>query len=250
MTSLYVAWQDPDSRTWTPVAKLSKTEMGYQLNYTQGARKLQNFSGLGRMVELDKTYYSSELFSFFANRIINKSRPEFKNYQRWLGLAASPNDDPMSILAITGGLRATDSIDLIAEPIFSGKNLSFDFFLRGLRHLALPHDFLKNLQEKTQIYLAPDVQNKFDETAILLRSENPSTLLGYLPRYFSKFIGKELSKNQNNVRAELRKNNHDAPLDMRLLCRLVVSNTSDSNIFEDEPDFKPLEKNSTISLNA
>ena len=77
MKTLYVAWQIEASREWVPVAQLTQNNGMFELRYTQGARRVPGFTGLGRMNERDQVYRSKELFPFFANRIISKSRPEF-----------------------------------------------------------------------------------------------------------------------------------------------------------------------------
>lgn len=238
MTSLYVAWQNELSREWVPVAKLSRVDNGYQLRYTKGAGRAIGFSGLGRMAALDKVYFSPELFPFFANRIISKSRPEFQSYKRWLGLEEQPTDDPLAILGVTGGLRATDSLELIPEPNVKGSTLTLDFFSRGLRHL-LPADFSGLIAEGAQAYLMLDVQNQFDGSAVVLRSDDPKSLLGYLPRYFSKAVANEIQRNPDGVKVVLRRINKDAPLDMRLLFQLTVSDTKNRSLFDDDADFQP-----------
>lgn len=239
MKSLYVAWQNEVSREWVPVAKLSKSEAGYQLAYTKGAGRAIGFSGLGRMTDLDKVYYSPELFPFFSNRIISKSRPEFKSYKRWLGLEEPPTDDPLAILSVTGGLRATDSLELIPEPNINDSTLTLDFFARGLRHHFLPAEFSTLIKEGERAYLMLDIQNLFDKAAIALRSENSKALLGYLPRYFNKAVTKEISNSPDDVTVVLRRINGDASLDMRLLFRLTVKNTNSPSLFDSDIDFQP-----------
>jgi len=238
MKSLFVAWQNEATREWVPVAKLSKFQDGYELRYTKGADRAVGFTGLGRMLSLNEVYHSTELFPFFANRIISKSRPEFQSYQRWLGLEEQPVDDPLAILGVTGGLRATDSLELIPEASVNGEVITLDFFARGLRHHFFPSDFNELVREGSKAYLLQDLQNQFDGSAIALRSDEPKALLGYLPRYFSKAVSKELARAPDHVNVVLRRINSDAPLDMRLLFRLTVTNTQSHSLFDHDEDFQ------------
>ena len=80
MKVLYLAWQDPDQRNWVPVGKLSFENGFYHFVYTQGAKKFPNFVPFGRMTDLYATYESKELFPLFANRLLSKSRPEYKDF--------------------------------------------------------------------------------------------------------------------------------------------------------------------------
>ena len=172
MKQLYVAWQDEESREWIPVAILQKSETEYQLQYTRGASRCASFSGLGRMTALDKVYYSKTLFPFFANRLISKSRPEYKSYFEWLGLDAA-TDDSMSVLSITGGIRATDSFELVATPKTGVGEFSLDFFSRGLRYLPpLAFSTVEALKTGSRLYLMRDIQNLKDPGAIAIRTED------------------------------------------------------------------------------
>jgi len=69
VNTLYVAWQDPETRGWSPVARLSHRDGLYRFEYTKGAKN-QRFVPFGRLTKLDQVYYSYELFPLFANRLL------------------------------------------------------------------------------------------------------------------------------------------------------------------------------------
>lgn len=242
MKTLYVAWQIDSSREWVPVAQLTQNNGLFELRYTQGARRVPGFTGLGRMNELDQVYRSNELFPFFANRIISKSRPEFHDYQRWLGLESEPLDNPMAVLEVTGGLRATDSCELIPVPVYKDSRITVDFFARGLRYQNLPFNLLQTIKqgEKIDAEPEPEPNNQADGNAIALRSEHSGLMLGYLPRYFSKAVKQELLRQADDVLITLCRVNVDAPLDMRLLLRLTVHHPSNPLLFTSGADFQTL----------
>jgi hypothetical protein len=118
MNTLFVAWQQPDSREWIPVAKLERKNERYFFSYTRGVHRAKGFLAFNRMDRLDAVYESSSIFPLFANRLISKSRPEFHDYLRWLGLKSAA-EDTLSMLALTGGIRGTDSIELFQPPSIS-----------------------------------------------------------------------------------------------------------------------------------
>lgn len=239
MNSIYVAWQNEESREWTPVAKLDKVIGGYTLQYTRGSQRCTGFTGIGRMVDRDKVYFSEELFPFFKNRLISKSRPEYQDYLRWLGLE-NLADDPMTILAVTAGLRATDSLELIPSPKRNGDTLVLDFFPRGLSHMD--PKTLRTLSPSTddqQLYLMKDIQNVRDPNALALRTEEPTAMVGYLPRYYCRGLLRILDEAPTAVKIAIRQVNLEAPLDMRLLCRLTAPWNLGRKMIEAEEDFLP-----------
>ena len=87
MRELYVAWRDPEDRTWFPVGLLRFDGDSYLFVYTQGAKQSPRFSQFasdGRFSQT--TYKSNELFPIFANRVLSKKRPEYHNFLQWLNI--------------------------------------------------------------------------------------------------------------------------------------------------------------------
>ena len=74
MKTLYVAWEDPEDRSWMPVGRLTVTEQGtYRFNYTKGAEMSKRFTPFVKLDELDAEYESDELFPIFRNRIVHET---------------------------------------------------------------------------------------------------------------------------------------------------------------------------------
>lgn len=224
MKALFVAYQDTVSRTWTPVARLTHDGKFYHFAYTRGAKNLPDFVPFGRMNELDAEYVSEQIFPLFANRLLPKSRPEYKDYLNWLGLSGVGHD-ALDELARTGGLRATDSLELIPCPEPTSSNqYEVYFFCRGLRHFPAASQARSLALEKgDRLYLMQDLQNGSDGTALLLRTDDPVTAVGYVPRYYSaefssliKLVGAEAAK------VTVEKVNADAPVQYRVLCKFTA----------------------------
>lgn len=222
MKALFVAYQDSSSRQWAPVGRLTREDGRYHFAYTRGAREFKNFVPFGRMTDLNAEYVSEKLFPLFANRVLPKSRPEYADYLHWLGLSQASHD-ALEELARTGGLRATDNLELIPCPApTDGNRYEVFFFARGLRHLS------KDCQDRTlklvsgeRLYLAQDLQNGFDNTALLVRTDDPVTLVGYAPRYYSSDFTRLIKEVEpNQVAVTVERVNADAPLQYRVLCKL------------------------------
>jgi hypothetical protein len=223
MTAIFVAWQNPDSRVWAPVGRLTKEESNFKFVYTRGAEDmLPGFQPFGRMTDLHATYYSNELFPLFSNRVLSKSRPEYRNYLNWLGLDEAKHN-VMDELSRTGGLRATDSIEMFPcpEPTASHNYETF-FFSRGLSYLHAENQIrAQSLQTGEPLFLMTDPQNEFDSMALLLRTGDPISLVGYAPKYFSAEFTELLNRvGAEKVKVTVERVNVDAPIQYRVLCRL------------------------------
>lgn len=121
MTTLFLAWQDPLSRTWFPVGKLTQAEGLYHFTYLQGAleaSKKAGFSPIPAFPDFYLSYRSAALFPLFANRLLRRSRPEYSDFVQWLNLPEH-TDDPIALLARSGGQRKTDYSASIPHPLHS-----------------------------------------------------------------------------------------------------------------------------------
>ena len=221
---LCIFWQNHENRRWYPVGILTRTDDGYEFAYTKGAKEAKGFVPFGRMKDLHKIYRSHQLFPLFANRVLSRSRPEYHQYVRWIGAESAP-DDEMLILARTGGARATDSLMVYARPEPNQRS-EFDlpFLCHGLRHLPpAAIERVNTLKEEDRLYPMLDVLNPFDADAVALRTDDPACLVGYVPRFFAKDVHTCVEAAEpDQVHLRVMQVNRDAPLQLRLLCRLTA----------------------------
>lgn len=233
---IYLAWQDQKTRRWHVVGQLLRNKDEYEFRYTKGVENIPSFSALLNMPEHDKVYRSSELFSLFKNRLMPKSRPEYSDYMRWMGMKDSSMSE-LEALAISGGEKVTDFFRIIPVPEKNELgNYAFRFFVNGLNYM--PEDAKERVNHLTAnelLYLAHDFQNKEDPMAFLLRTEAPPCLIGYLPAYFTKVIHKIKNDGKANfMQTKVVQLNEDAPLQMRLLCELSFSHFKSWEHYEEE----------------
>jgi hypothetical protein len=125
--AVFITWQDPETKRWIPVGRLTFAKGAYQFAYTRGAKESKNFVPFGRMRDLDVVYLSNELFLPFSNRILPKSRPEYRDYLDWLGLDESKANE-LDVLARSGGQRATDTLEIIPCPEPTSDNSYMVYF--------------------------------------------------------------------------------------------------------------------------
>ena len=221
MKKLYLAWQDRDNRQWYPVGCLTFDNNMYRFAYTKGAGKSPRFIPFGRMTNLKAVYESDELFPLFANRLLSKSRPEYKDYLKWLELE-DDNNNPLDMLALTEGLRGTDSLEVFQCPIRT-KDGKYEvrFFSHGIRHLPeYAINRVNNLKTGEKLFLMRDIQNPHHSLAIALRTNDPIIIIGYCPRYLSDDFNHIIDSCGGNCpEVTVSQVNTEAPSQLRLLCK-------------------------------
>jgi len=236
---LFVSWKNSNQQR-VPIGQLEFKDGYYIFQYTQGALK-DNFRPFDGMKHLNRVYESKELFPFFKNRLLQKSRPEYQDYLRWLNIK-DETLHPMIELTITGGVRATDSFELYPLPQ-KEKEYVVKFFSRGIRHLAKSYNQrVEGLKENRKLYLMRDIQNELDNYALVLRTNNPIELVGYCPSFYTKDFNTLIEKNgTENIYLKVIKNNTDAPSQLKLLCEFRTKWSKEFKAF-DNKDFQIIAK--------
>ena len=243
---LFVAWQDPNTRSWYPVGRLTATggKQGFDFVYTKGAAAAPGFTAFGGMKDLDKRYSSAGLFPLFSNRLLSSSRPEYSTLLEWLDIAVSNNDpDPVEVLALTEGVRKTDSLAMFRRPLLSKDgSVEAKFFVHGVRYL--PDCSAKRIDELLpgeRLFPLIDISNAYDPNAIAVRSEDPKVILGYLPRYLASEVRGALFDQDviSTVEIQVKKINPDAPARYRLMCWFRARIPGRYKIFS-AGDYEPL----------
>lgn len=226
-TALFVAWRfgDAVNGRWGPVGRLEHEANVYRFVYTRGAQMMAGFSPFPGMPGLEAVYESEELFPLFANRLLARSRPEYEAFLRWSGFDPSHMPDPLAILGVTEGRRATDALEVFpcpqpdAEGCFTNK-----FFLHGTRWMPpVAIERIGRLQPGESLGLMLDLSNSYDPQAVAVRTsiDRDRFWIGYVPRYLASDV-RELCRqcHPDCVKVTVERVNPDAPLQHRLLCRM------------------------------
>jgi len=219
--SVYLAWQDPDSRDWHVVGLLSEHGQGYSFNYTNGALASNKFIPFSGMTDLNKTYISDELFPLFHNRLLSERRPEYPRFIKWLGLDEK-STSPIDVLARSGGARGTDKLQMFSRVKLDSDN-KFEtlFFAHGLGYLSdSARERVSSLKRGDVLYLGLDCQNDYDNNAITIRGEAPAEIVGYCPRYLVESVSELLKNNPKDVIITVEALSDDAPSNYKLMCKL------------------------------
>jgi hypothetical protein len=262
---LFLAWQDPISRSWFPIGRLTFDGESYKFVYTQGVKEAQAkcaFKPLASFPRLDEIYRSTHLFPVFSNRLMSRSRPDYQSFIQWLNLPEEENN-PIAILARSGGERQTDTLTVFPypEPDAQG-HYHLHFFSHGLRHLpsnAIERINLLPSREKLWLAhascfksgdppnaLAHEFQNSYEEEVLTLNTEDHH-IVGYCPRFLRAETFVLLRQNSSiEVRVE-QVNQPPTPLQFRLLCCMIVVCTDDFRPFSSS-QYQPLIDDTVTSL--
>lgn len=225
MKSLYIVWQEPQTQHWLPVGKLTyhRDKKIYQFTYTKGAKKFPYFVPFGRMKNLHKSYFSTELFPLFANRLLCKSRPEYPAYLQWLNIQETEQDNLMLLLARSGGQRATDSLEVFPSLTrHVNGNYEFYFFSRELRQLPKEtRNRINFMSQNEPLRFIPTILNKRKTYAMTLQADD-SVRVGFCPSYLVENFWPSIAQ-MKKMSLTIAKVNPEAPLQFRLWCRWLFS---------------------------
>ena len=243
MTKLFLAWQSPKTHRWFPIGQLTYDGKNYDFVYTHGVEEATadpSFRLLHSYPEKERTYTSPELFPLFNNRLMRSSRPDYLDYIKSLDLQEAEKQ-PMTILARSGGRKATDRFEIFSYPEKKEDGLyEIHFFVRGLRYMPKASiDRANQLQPKERLYLMQDSQNAYDSNALLLRDEQ-SHNLGYCPRYLTADLAQIFQQDSKSVTVEVKKVNLvPSPMQFRVLCKMTVE-VENSFEFLSDREYQPL----------
>lgn len=241
--TLFLAWQDPSSRSWFPIGRLTFDGVSYQFVYIQGVKEAQqkcDFGPLYSFPRLDDVYTSTNLFPVFANRLMPRSRPDYSNFIKWMNIPED-EDEPFTVLARSGGRRETDSLTVFPCPELDDEGkYRIHFFPHGLRYLpACAIERINNLESGEKLCLGHEFQNPHDSKALTLNTKD-HYIVGYCPRYLLSEIFDLLWKNPNSVDVRVEQvNQPPTPFQYRLLCHITTQQSADFSPFS-SPDYQPI----------
>jgi hypothetical protein len=242
--ALFVAWRSPEptGARWGPIGRLEHGPDGYRFLYTHGARTLPGFRPFPEMPGLEEIYESDELFPLFSNRLLTPSRPEYQAYLAWGGFDPNIPPDPIAILGVTEGLRATDYLELFPCPSPDERGCYVNkFFLHGLRHMpAAAQARVAMLTPGEPLLPMFDDFNPHDPNAVAVRTARDCVMIGYVPRYLAREV-RQLCKacGPDSVGLQVERVNPNAPLQQKLLCRMRSCWPDDFHPCNGE-DFQPI----------
>lgn len=224
--TLFIAWQDQGtSRSWFPIGRLDvdPTPVRYRFRYVRGARKAEQEAGFPPLEDFpsfERDYRAGELFPLFKNRVMSPGRPDFVDYLRQMDL--SEPADPIEILSVGGGTRATDSFEVFPRlEQHSDGSFRCRFFLHGWRYLDESNQRrLKSLEPGDTLHIALQLTNPAESLAVQLQTAD-YVMIGWAPRYLVPDLAQTIAETRGAYSAHVvRLNPMPAPSRQRLLVEL------------------------------
>jgi len=247
MRTFFLAWQDKGlTRAWYPIGRLDADvkKNSFQFRYTQGAEMAHKKAGLEPLdafPDFHKIYKSTDLFPLFRNRILGEGRADFQEYLKQLDLSPG-HADPLEILALTGGERQTDNLEVFPK-IERSKNGGFNcrFFLHGWRHVNEPAQRkLIELKGGEHLRVAVELNNPATVLALQLQTPDDYHMIGWAPRYLVKDLFQAICEAPNDLTATVVKVNlSPAPAKQRVLIEIKGRWMEDYEPMSTE-EFQPL----------
>ena len=206
--TLFLAWQGVgENRAWFPVGRLDAdvATPEYRFRYIKGAERAKEQAGFSAILsfpELTKDYRAPELFPLFRNRVMNPARPDFPNYLKTLGLDGSA--EPVEILAVNGGGRATDNYEVFPKLVKkSDGSFTCRFLLHGSRYVNRSgQERLATLEPGEELRIALELTNPTTQLAVQIQTDDHQ-ILGWAPRYLVDDLTRAMAESSGKYEAKV-----------------------------------------------
>ena len=224
--TLFLGWKDPQRRRWYPVGRLDADASlsQYSFGYTHGAAEAEEESGFAPLYDFPsfhRRYTSRWLFPLFQNRVMNNQRKSFHDYLSFLDIDDTA-PDPLEILAVDGGYRATDNFQVFPK-IRRQQDGSFRcrFFLHGWRHTnGDAQRRIERLRSGDILYITIELTNPETRLAVQIQTTDYH-MIGWAPRYLVNDLVAAMAHAPGDYQARVVKVNPvPAPSKQRVLIEL------------------------------
>jgi hypothetical protein len=204
--------------------RLVGTLPGFEFAYIQGAHAAREhgFEPFIAFPDLARVYRSRELLPFFKNRVLSPSRPDYEQHVESLTLEAD-TAEPMTLLALSGGRRATDLVEVFPDWIEDRHSevIKTRFLVRGVQYIDGAEQRIQRLQVGDLLHCVADVHNPANPKALRLQTGDGS-FIGFLPDYLANDVMEVSGRGATLDVRVLRVNPPPAPRHHRVLCSLVT----------------------------
>ena len=215
-----IAWRNRKRRLITPVAVLDHRATGYRFQYLEGVGEcVKGFRPFIGFPDIKRVYESARLWPFFDLRVMDRKRPDFPQYVRWLGLTVEASR--LDILSRSGGVQKGDSVYLAEAPAVADDGATEAVFLaRGTSYAARDYGTeaaVDSLRAGGQLMLVDDDTNEANPQALLLKTADGAAV-GWIPDLLVDYARQVRS---GGGAVELLQNNGPlTPWQARLLVRI------------------------------
>jgi hypothetical protein len=201
----------------------------FVFSYTDQAKSHSTFKPFPPFPTFDQTYRSTDLFPFFAVRLISTADPGFDALVDALGLSRE-EATPTELLALSPADSPHDTIQVVPEPTeLPDGTIIRTFLVSGISHINEEDPdglsrVIAGLTPGSPLQLVPDPHNPRNPGALHVAVGD--RILGWVPDYLVDEIRSYLSVGRGLSFTVERANGPEVPWHLRLLCRLTVQAVS------------------------
>jgi transcriptional regulator with XRE-family HTH domain len=223
--SFRVVWQNMRTRQLVHVGWLEFTGLEFAFGYTPDAELDTDFEPFAAFPDLHATYRSTELFPFFADRVVSAARPDYEHLIAALGLTRS-EATPVELLARSWGVTPHDTIQVVPEPLVDEDGSEVrPFLVSGVRHVDEHNPegvgaVVAHLVSGQMLDLQDEPDNPNNPRAIVVEASDRR--VGWIPDYLLDYVHKERGAGKVVSAVVEQANGPETPWHSRLLCQLEV----------------------------
>lgn len=184
---LFVLWGEPSAGRRSIIGRLWRAGGEFHFSYLPEGLSEAQQRGFKPLPEfpLVQDYHSRYLFSTFAQRIPSPKRPD---YQAMLDAWGVTGDDQLEILAVSGGIQHTDTLEL-AEERSADDSLDQELRFRMAAERFFPD--ASRLAAGVELELRRDLSNDADPFASWLVLSDGKEV-GYVPRQYAELVARHI----------------------------------------------------------
>ena len=168
--------------------------------------------------DVNKLYDSPEIFSFFAHRLPDERRSDYRE-----ALAPSqsvPGTHPFELLRNTRGRLATDQLSLEQAALETEDGMRVECNVAGWRFFE-GDAILSELAPGVAVRLEREKSNRYDSNAVMVLSQS-GCKLGYVPAFHSELVAEALSTGRGVRAAIVEMKPPPEPSDERAKIRISI----------------------------
>jgi hypothetical protein len=255
--TLFVAWQDPESRRIFPVARLTRRRSGeYELRYIGAVRTAQRhgFAGLPGFEQIEALHVSAELPAIFRERPAPRRRvPSEPPGQTASQLPRELLDaTPITLFVRRRAGDAPERLEAFAPPLRAPDGRRWGVFeARGVSRVQESLAVLSALAPGERLSLRGEPDNPYNPHALLMARAD-GTPLGYVPDYLANELA-AVGARPEQLELELLESRRvtfaPAPLVYRVLCRYLCAPELGRALFTSE-SYRPVLASAQPSSNS
>ena len=197
--TLFVAWQEPESRRIFPIARLTRRRSGeYEFAYIEAVRaaQAQGFVGLPGLEDIERVHVSAELPALFEHRSASRGRPRSSGSSGGsttepAGLSGEALDAaPITIFVRRAPGAAPERLEAFSAPLRGPEGRRWGVFdARGVGRAPGSAELLQSLQPHEPVTLRAEPHNQYNPHALgIVRADQSE--LGYVPDYLANELAR------------------------------------------------------------